>query len=63
MADEGTEYVVVVQGPVHDSVVVIALRGSKDALIVVGEFNEIHAVSLGVVCVDLVPRFKVVERN
>lgn len=60
MADEGTEYVVVVQGPVHDSVVVIALRGSKDAFIVVGKFDEVHAVSLGVVGVDLVPRFKVV---
>ena len=61
VADEGAKDVVVVQGPVHNSVVVISLAGCQYALVVVSKFDQVDSVALAEVCVDFVSAFEVVK--
>lgn len=63
MANKRTENDVVVQRPVHDSVVVIAFRGCQNALVVVSELDQVHTVSLRVVGINFVAAFQVIETN
>lgn len=53
MADERAENVVVMERPVHNTVVGVSLRGAENAFVVVGELHQIYPVILVVVGVDL----------
>ena len=53
MAYERAKNVVVMERPVHNTVVGVSLRGAKNALVVVGELHQINPVVLVVVGVDL----------
>jgi len=61
--NEAAEDVVVVQTPVHYAVVVVSLRGSENALVVVRELHEIDAVPLAVVSVHFLASFQVIETD
>ncbi len=61
MAYEGAKYVVVVERPIHNAVVVVSLAGCQYAFVVMCEFNQVDPVALAEVCVDLVSAFEVVE--
>lgn len=51
---------VIMQRPVHDSVVVVAFGSGQDALVVVRELDQVHTVSLRVIRVDFVAPLKVI---
>ena len=63
MANEGTEDVVVVQGPIHDALVIIALARRQDALVVMGELYEIDSVPLAVIGVHFLTSLQVIETD
>lgn len=51
VAQEGAEYVVVVQGPVHDSMLLCPPTNTKNAFIVVREAHKVHSIIAIVVSV------------
>jgi hypothetical protein len=50
-----------VEGPVHNSVVIVSLGSSKNALVMMCKFDKVDAVAFGVVGVYLLARFKIVQ--
>ena len=48
---------------VHDAVIRISLAGTEYALVVMREANQIDAVILVVICVDLLASLKIIESN
>ena len=54
VAHKAAQDVVVMQRPVHDTVILLALAGAEDALVVVREPDMVDSVALVVVRVDLV---------
>lgn len=63
MADEGAQNVIVVQTPVHYSLMVIALGRGKDALVVVRELDQVHSISLRIVRIDFFSSLEVVKAD
>jgi len=61
VTDERAQDVVVVQRPVHDSIVVVSLACRQDALIVVSKLDQIDTVALTEVGVDFLAALKVEE--
>ena len=54
MAYKGAQYVVVMQRPVHYTVIIVPFAGCQYALVVMGEFYEIDPIPFAVVSVHFV---------
>lgn len=49
--------------PVHDSLVIVALGGRQDALVVVGELDEVHSVALAVISIHFLAALQVIQTH
>ena len=63
MTNEGAKNVIVVQGPVHNTLVIITLTRRKDTLVMMSELDEVNAVSLAIVGIDFLTSFQVVQTH
>jgi hypothetical protein len=63
VADEGTQNVVVVKRPVHDSIVRVPLASAQDAFVVVSEPYEVYSIILVVVCIYFLASLQIVESH
>lgn len=74
VSHKGTQDVVVVEGPIHDSIyiqthsignltVVVAFAGTEDGLVVMGELHKVDPVAFAVVGVDLLSSLQVIETH
>ena len=57
VANEGAKNIVVVQGPVHNTLMIITFTRRQDALVMMSELDEVDAVSLAIVGVHLLTTF------
>ena len=60
---EGAKNVVVVQGPVHNSLMIITFTRRQDALVMMSELDEVDAVSLAIVGIDFLTSLKIIQTD
>ena len=63
VSNERAKNVVVVQGPVHNTLMIITLTRRKYALVMMSELDEVNAVSLAIVGIDFLTSFQVVQTH
>jgi hypothetical protein len=63
VADERTEDVVIVQRPIHNTIMVVTFTSRENALVVVCELHQVYTIALAVISVDFLSTLQVVQAD